>query len=124
MTSISETSSTPQEQLEQARKKFSSDYKPDQNMAQVYVNIPWQYALVLPYEDALKLMASLERAELLTSKTYGSDVVTSHPLGKEEIKMSLMSKQAYTNIKVAELLGLSHEQLNKLNTGEDLNNDS
>lgn len=124
MTSTTETINLTQEQLEKTRKKIIAEYKPAQKMVQIDISIPWESSLVLPYSDALQFMAVLERAELITNRTYGNSKVKALPMNKGMITIGLIDKQTYTNIKVAELLGLTHDQLFKLNSGEDLDNDN
>lgn len=124
MTSTSETINLTQEQLEETRKKITADYKPAQNMVQIDISIPWESSLLLPYSAALQFMAALESAELISNRTYGNDTVKTYPMNKGVITLGLMDKQSYANIKVAELLGLTNEQLNKLQKGEDLDNDN
>lgn len=122
MTSTSETTKFTQELLEKTRKKFTADYTPAHNRVQINLDIPWGYSLVLPYEDALKFMEAIGSAEILSNRTYGDEKVKSRPMLNDVFRIALMSEQVYTNTKVAELLGMTHEQLNKMNTGEDLNN--
>jgi hypothetical protein len=124
MTSTRETINLTQEQLEETRKKFTADYKPAQNMVQIDISIPWESSLLLPYSDAMKFMAALESAELISNRSYGNDTVKTYPMNKGVITLGLMDKQSYTNIKVAELLGLTNDQLAKLNKGEELDNDN
>lgn len=124
MTSTTETTSITQEQLEETRKKFTADYKPAQNRVQIEVDIPWGYSLVLPYSDAMQFMAALGSAEVISNRSYGNEKVKALPMNKGAVRIALMDERTYSNIKIAELLGLTHEQLGKLFNGEDLNNDN
>jgi hypothetical protein len=97
---------------EEARKSLG---KPTGNRMQI--NFGWSAVVLVPYADGLKILEGLQNAERLSSR-HDKDVAQILPFDlSEELTTSILGEEAYVNIKVAKLLGLTYKELqNELNT--------
>jgi hypothetical protein len=67
--------------------------------------------IVLPYEDAVKLLAALEHAELLNTNYGGASRVS--PIEEGTVTVQLLSRQEYEDHKVSALLNASPDEIRK-----------
>lgn len=88
-----------------AKKELKSNRR-DQN----YMTIVWGYSteLILPYDDALKLLSCLEYAEEFTGE-YGNKRITS--LSSDAIKVARLPRIEYENHKIAALLNVNYTDI-------------
>jgi len=80
------------------------------------ITLDFTTKLVMPYEDALKLMAALSKAERYKDPYGGPSVITG--LEQTQITLTVMSKELYRNTKMANLLGIPSDELTEDNIGE------
>lgn len=81
-------------------------YRPGESFLKIrfgYSNI-----LVMPYKDGVKFLEVLEAAEAMTSE-YSDTRIT--PLNKESVRIEIMSKEEYGQIKLCGLLDCSLSEL-------------
>lgn len=70
-----------------------------------YAKLDFKYtALVLPYDDAIKVMQYLRSAEEWDTTDYSHPVIC--PI-KEKVSMELLSQKQYVEKKMAHLLGIN-----------------
>jgi hypothetical protein len=84
--------------------------KPKQNL--MIIELSYNTKLVLPHDAGVKVMAALADAELMEDN-YGKPTKI-WPLGKDTLRTAVLGHQYYEDIKVAQLLGITPEQLNEL----------
>lgn len=84
--------------------------KPKQNL--MLIELSYNTKLVLPHDAGVQVMAALKDAELLEDN-YGKPSKI-WPLGKDNIRTSVLGHQYYEDIKVAQLLGITPEEVNEL----------
>jgi hypothetical protein len=81
--------------------------KPTEN----YLTLECNYSkLVLTYKDAIAVLAALANAEVIESD-YSDDKVKIVPVVKTTYTVTPLSAEKYKDIKVAQLLGVTYEQL-------------
>lgn len=73
------------------------------------IKLAYDRKLMLPYKQGLEFMSSLNSAEILLDE-WGKKIAII-PLKKEEITCTIFSREEYLQIKVANLLGVSVEDL-------------
>lgn len=80
------------------------------------IDIGWDVSMVIPYEDGLKMLAALEKAELYANK-HDLEKIKIIPMEHSKVVTSMLAESTYTNIKVAALMGITYKELqNELNT--------
>lgn len=85
--------------------------KPKEN----YMVLEFSYTkLVLPYKDGLVFMTALLNAEELTDPYSGEHRIG--PVKRDVVKSSLMSYQDYERIKIANLLGVTPDDLKEFSS--------
>ena len=75
----------------------------------VLVRLSYDKKLVLPYKQGMDFMASLDSAEVLVEEWGKNASILS--MKKEEIVLTMLSREEYVNIKVSNLLNISLEDL-------------
>lgn len=103
--------------LKEARKQVQAPKKAKENY--MVINLSYDHSLVLPYKDGIAFMATLANAEQL-DPTYSSRKQIL-PLERDKITSTTMSYQEYERCKVAQLLGISVSDLERMEE-EELNN--
>lgn len=73
------------------------------------ITTPWATKLLLPHKDGLQFLAALHGAEQLCEGYQEPTRIDSLPTGAFEIKM--MSAKEYQLIKMANLLGITYDEL-------------
>ena len=80
------------------------------------INLNYDFSLVLPHKDGLAFLAALASAEQMDD-TYSSKKEIL-PLNRSKITTTQMSWQDYERTKVAQLLGISLSDLERLEEEE------
>ena len=95
--------------------------KPDYEKAlkQIYSKAPkenflliefdYSKSLLLPYDDGLKFLSCLKQAELYTESYKNPKTIG--PFSADNFKTKVLSRKEYEDIKVANLLGVTVEEL-------------
>ena len=84
--------------------------KPKQNF--MLIEISYDRKLVLPYQEGIAFMASLENAEQLIDSYSKPKGITG--IDRDQIKTSLMSYAEFEQVKIAALLNVSIEEVKHL----------
>lgn len=92
-------------EIAEAIKAVAGKRKP--NM--MIIKISWNSQLVVPYEDGMVLMAALKNAEVY-GDDYGKNPSIT-PMPSDSFRSSILAAEFYEDIKVAQLLGISLEDL-------------
>jgi hypothetical protein len=82
------------------------------------VKFDYREHLVLPYKDGLAFMASLINAEML-NEDY-SDPKYIYPMDRTKFETSILSRKEYEQFKIANLLGVSIDEIKRLEKPEPL----
>lgn len=91
---------------EEALKKLNAK-KPKDNF--LIVEMEYGKRLVLPYKDGLEFLSAIARAEHM-SRSYEKPVVI-QPIEQSTIRVEVLSATDYERYKIAQLLGISLEEL-------------
>lgn len=77
-----------------------------------FLLIEFDYArsILLPYDDGLKFLSCLKQAELYSE--HYSKPKTIEPFNADNFKTKVLSRKDYEDIKVANLLGVTVDELN------------
>lgn len=94
-------------EYEEALKKIYSK-TPKDNF--IVIEFDYNKSILLPYDEGLKFLACLKQAELF-HETY-SKPNTIGPFDASNFKTKILSRKDYEDIKVANLLGVTVEELN------------
>lgn len=92
---------------EEALKAVRSN-KPKENL--MTIEIEYNKQLILPYKDGLALLATLERAEVLHAP-YNKPPSIVGLDDTDRFKSAVMPYQSYEDIKVANLLGITVDEV-------------
>ena len=95
-----------QKEYEQAVKKVVS-IKPKENY--LIIDVYYQEKIILPYKDGIALLANLSNAE--SYKEGYQQTPTIAGFNKEHFKTSIMSGEEYINIKIANLLNVTMDEV-------------
>lgn len=90
-----------------SRKLTAKELAPEANY--VIVKLGYDDAYILPYEDGVKLLECLKHAERYIDK-FGKDTAI-EPIGPDGPKLKLMSREHYVDLKTAQLLGITVEEV-------------
>lgn len=70
----------------------------------------YDHKVILPFTDGLKLLDALKRAETYSTRNYTNPIILPY---KGETQIHVISRKRYTNIKMAGLLNITLEELEK-----------
>lgn len=96
--------------IKEAAKKVRAT-KPKENL--MLIRLTYSQRLILPYSQGLAFMAALENAEILEEE-YGKNKVIKHML-RDSIEAVVLSRTEYEQIKIANLLGVSFDDIKEHN---------
>ena len=92
--------------IREANKAVKS-LKPGEQM--IYVEIGYSLKLILPYKDGINLVSCLENAQVLEKEYNKPERVRQFELS--ELRVSLLSAQAYQDYLMAGLLGVNSSEI-------------
>lgn len=92
-----------------AVKKIKTEKPPENYLT---VQISYDTKLILPHKAGMALIAALENAEMLKEKY--SEPCRIVPLEQETLISRMISAQEYQQIKIANLLNVSLEEIQKI----------
>lgn len=95
-----------QKEYEQAMKKVVS-IKPKENY--LVIDIYYHEKIILPYKDGIAFLATLANAESYKDEYNKPSAITS--FNKDLLKTSIISGEDYINIKIANLLNVSLDEV-------------
>lgn len=98
------------------KKEIEKELKVEKNKLIIDFNYK---PILVDYEDGLKILAGLQNVETFKSDYKGGGEITALTLGNDNINFKLMSHRDYVDIKTANLL---HISLEELRTAEDPEN--
>lgn len=94
-------------EYEEALKKIYSKTQKDNF---IVIEFDYNKSILLPYDEGLKFLGCLKQAELY-HEPYGKPK-TIGPFDAAHFKTKILSRKDYEDIKVANLLGITVEELN------------
>lgn len=98
------TSNTPTGKLSTSTRKTKIPPTPSNYMM---IQLDWNETLVLPFDDGVMFLKSLERAETYSNRT-GERGITPY---KSNIRTEILSRADYERYKMAQLLGVDPDDL-------------
>lgn len=100
--------------LNEARKQVQAPKKIKENY--IVINLSYDFSVVLPYKDGIAVMAALANAEQMDPSYSSRKEIL--PLKQTRITSTIMSCQEYERCKVAQLLGISYSDLERMEEEE------
>lgn len=94
------------EEYKQAAKAVRAS-KPKENL--MVITLSYSMQMVLPYSQGVALLAALENAEVLSEQYQRPKTITG--MDRDQVKVTVMSRSEYEQIKIANLLNVSLEEV-------------
>jgi len=82
------------------------------NSNYMVINLHYNFMLLLPYNEGMALIASLEKAEILEPAYSGPPTVKGFSM--DSIEFRIVSEHEYHRYKVAQLMGVSFDSVKSL----------
>lgn len=98
--------------LNEARKLATSKTEPNY----LTFHLDWNKKLVLPFKAGIQLMEALESAEILSDGHDDRGIRPLDPTKDTELRSELFSREAYIRHKMASLLNITPDDLQRIET--------
>ena len=100
--------------LHEARKQVQAPKKSKENF--MVIHLAYDFSIVLPHKDGIAFISAMANAEQMDPSYSSRKQIL--PLDRTKITASQMSYQEYERCKVAQLLGISYGDLERMEEEE------
>lgn len=99
----------------EAKKKLAAE-KPKENYMVMKFTVDYECQLILPHKDGLAIIAAMANAEILNDRYSGQKGIDS--IDRETFSSRMISYAEYLRYKMAQLLGITPDELKNLEQPE------